>query len=396
MSARRTPRARTARTNTLSARAPLPDPAIVRAIDQTLGRRTCAVVHEWVAQRAGSELVFERLAQLLPESSLVTLSWEPSVILDVSQPEVQVSVLDASALRDRRSITLVAMPWIWRRLGRRRPYDVVVSSSHAFARCFAETASPAIHLSYVHTPARYLWFSEADARAARAPAPLVNRLRAIDWASAQEPHLAANSAATGARIEQAYGRASTIVPPPVNVSYFGAEPPLPRSERTHLLSVGRWIAYKRHDVAIEAAVRLGMPIIVAGAGPLAPRLRAMARTSDLVRLVNHPTDAQLRTLYRQAIALVYPAHEDFGIVPVEAQAAGTPVVALDVGGTRESVVDGATGVHVGEQHTDAFAAGVTRILGEGIDPWRCQRHAQAYSYGAFDERIAAWITGATA
>lgn len=377
-----------------AARAARPDEAIVRSLADAIGDRTCALVHEWVAQRAGSELVFERLAQLLPGSELVTLSWEPGAVLDVPQSEVEVSMLDAGVLRGRRAATLAAMPWVWRSLGRSHDDDIVVSSSHAFARCFAETARPAVHLGYVHTPARYLWFPEADARAATAPAPLLRRLRAIDKRSARSAHLAANSAATGERVRAVYDRPSVVIPPPVDVDFFGGTAPASPSDRRHLLSVGRWIPYKRHDVAIEAAIRLGMPIVVAGGGPLAPRLQAMAGGSDLVRLCHNPNDAELRTLYRDAIALLYPAHEDFGIVPVEAQAAGTPVVALDVGGTRDSVIDGSTGIHVHQQSVDAFAAGVRRLVDEGIDPVRCQQHARTYSYPSFDERVRDWIIDA--
>lgn len=373
--------------------APTPDQAIVRSLAAVIGRRSVALLHEWVVQRAGSELTFERLAQLIPSARLVTLSWEPSALLDVPQTEVEVSVLDGRLLRGRRSLTLPIMPSVWRSLGRSHREEIVVSSSHAFSRCFAATARPEQHLSYVYTPARYLWFPEADARASAAPRRLVSVLQEIDKRSAQHAELAVISSAIHERVQEVYGRPAEVIPPPVDVDFF-AERPGGARPREHLLSVGRWISYKRHDLAIDAAIQLGIPIVVAGGGPLERQLRSMAARSDLVTLCPNPTDGELRSLYQGAIALLYPAHEDFGIVPVEAQAAGTPVVALGIGGARDTVIDGLTGVLVREQSAEAFAAGVRRLLDDGVDPAHCRAHAGRFSYQAFDERVSAWITAA--
>jgi glycosyltransferase involved in cell wall biosynthesis len=157
------------------------------------------------------------------------------------------------------------------------------------------------------------------------------------------------------------------------------------------------VPYKRLDVAIRACNRLGYPLVLAGAGPEEAALRALAdRLRADVRFVVGPDDRRLRELYRAADLLVFPAEEDFGIVPVEAQACGTPVVALARGGTVETVVPGVTGVLVDDQDDESFAEGIAMLSNRRSDPAACRRNAERFSTETFEAHFADWVVAAAA
>jgi glycosyltransferase involved in cell wall biosynthesis len=152
------------------------------------------------------------------------------------------------------------------------------------------------------------------------------------------------------------------------------------------------VPYKRLDLAIRACHRVGQPLVVAGNGPVEPQLRALATQLGAdVRFVIRPDDEHLRELYRAADVVVFPAEEDFGIVAVEAQACGTPVVALARGGTLDTVVAGATGVLVADQDDESLARGVEAVLNGRFDPADCRRSAERFSAATFRDRFRGWV-----
>ncbi|WP_345711320.1 glycosyltransferase, partial [Kineococcus glutinatus] len=322
-----------------------------------------AVVHEWIAARAGAEQVFAALAGAWPGADLYALSAVPGVDLDLQGRRPRTTFLDHPALRDRRGLTLPLMPLAWRALGT-PGYDLVVTSHHAFAAANRLTRDGA-HLAYVHSPARYVWNPELDGRGSSpALAPARRLLGAVDRrAAARLTAVAANSAEVARRVERCWGRPATVVHPPVDVEFFGARDPGDREPLDlpdgYLLALGRWVPYKEHALVIEVAELLRRPAVIAGSGPLAAALRARAASASVpVTVVEAPDRERVRELHRRAGALVFPAHEDFGIVPVEAMAAGTPVVALGRGGAAETVVDGRTGALVAEHRAAAYAEAV--------------------------------------
>ena len=359
------------------------------------GDASLALCHEWLAARDGSEKTFEAIAATFPSADLYALTWNRAAGLTFGDRTVTTTFLDRLAvLRDRRMLQLPLMPTAWRYASRRR-YDVVVTSSHACAKGFWP-ARDALHLCYCYTPMRYVWLSSIDGRRRQGVAgtAAVRRLRAWDLTSVRwVDEFAAISTAVQARIQDLYGRTSRVIHPPVDTDHYY---PFDESKRGGFaLTVSRMVGYKRLDLAIRACHRIGHPLVVAGSGPAEAPLRALAAELEAdVRFVIRPDDDHLRDLYRSADVLVFPAEEDFGIVAVEAQACGTPVVAYERGGSMDTVLPGVTGVLVAEQDEESLAEGVVAVLNGDFDPKVCRAHAQRFSQARFTDAMLEWVLGA--
>ena len=357
-----------------------------------------ALCHEWLNARHGSEKTFEAMAAALPSAAVHALTLQPSADFAFGGRPVRTTFLDHPGLRDRsRSLQLPLMPLAWR-YASREPYDVVVTSSHACAKGFWP-ARTALHLCYCYTPMRYAWLAEIDRRrprrsvASRAGERALKAwdLRSVAWVDG----FAAISTTVARRIETFYGRPAVVIHPPVDTDRF--TPGDPDDREGFALAVSRMVPYKRLDLAIQAAHRLRHPLVVAGAGPEEGRLRSLAaELSADVRFVVDPGDDALAALYRSAGVLVFPAEEDFGIVPVEAQACGTPVVAYGTGGALDTVVAGETGVLVAEQTAGALAAGIEAVLGGRVDPAACRRNAERFSPTRFRNQFLDWVVTSAA
>lgn len=357
------------------------------------------LVHEWLARHGGSENVFETLSATFPDAERFCL-WNDS---DGRFEGVHETLLARTPLRRSKALALPFMPAVWRHQPAREA-DWVLCSSHLFAHHarFAGPAREVPKLVYAHTPARYIWAPELDGRgegvAARAMSAL---MKPLDRRRAAEPvAIAANSAFVAKRIADAWEREATVIHPPVDVAAFTAPPadPSPAEAATvaalpaeFLLGVSRFVPYKRLERVIEAGRAVGMPVVLAGSGPDEARLRAIADSiGEPVDFVPDPSAALLAVLYRRAAALVFPAVEDFGIMPVEAMASGTPVVASAVGGTADSVVDGVTGALVHEwASADELAAAVARAM--TAEPAACVARAREFDTAVFVERITDWV-----
>lgn len=360
-----------------------------------------ALAHEWLDARAGSEKTFEALARLFPDADLFALSDTLGSDFEASGRKVVTTFIDRiPPLRDRRAVALPFMPLAWRTVTRRR-YDLVITSSHACAKGF-RPGRDSLHLCYCYTPMRYVW-DPNDRRsglhrlADLGPRAALRRWdrRSSDWVDS----FAAISTAVRDRINRVYGLPSRVIHPPVDTEFYSPAEPgdtvdvLPAGP--FVLACSRFIPYKRLDLAIRAADRVGVPVVVAGKGPGERALRALGdqvRVPVVFELA--PSDQRLRDLYRAAAAFVFPALEDFGIVAVEAQACGTPVVALAEGGTADTVLDGRTGALVGSQDVDSFAKGLERAL-EGADPAACVANAETFSLARFEARVRSWVDDAS-
>lgn len=358
------------------------------------------LVHEWLAQRGGSENVFEVLSDTFPDAERWCL-WNDS---DGRFNGVNETWLARTPLRRSKALSVPLMPAAWRSLPA-RDADWVLCSSHAFAHQakFKGPAGDAPKLVYAHTPARYVWVPELDGRgggiAARALGAV---MKPLDRKRAAEPAaIAANSEFVARRIEDAWDREATVIYPPVDVELFMTEPELSADDRAtldrlpadFLLGMSRFVPYKRLDRVIDAGVASGMPVVLAGGGPDEARLRALAdeRHRGAVTFVENPTLPVLRALYRRASALIFAPIEDFGIVPIEAMASGTPVVANAVGGAAESIVDGITGALV-HDWSSREALSLAIDVAAKAKAEDCVTRAQRFGASEFRDAIRTWVS----
>ena len=271
-------------------------------------------------------------------------------------------------------------------------FDLVLSSNHANAKN-VRTRPGTLHVCYCHTPMRYAWEpeflqGEEIGRLTRLLLPpLLAHLRRQDLAGASRPDVfVANSSHVAERIRRFYGRDAEVVNPPVDVGrYLQIE----RASQDFYLVFGRVVPYKRVDIALQAADLLRRPIKVAGDGRALEAVRAVA--GDTAQFLGRVSDDERDALLGGARGLLFPGEEDFGIVPVEAQGAGLPVIAYGVGGARETVLDGETGVLFDEQTPEALAAAITRFEGLALDPQAARRNAQRFGRERFRAEMAAVI-----
>ncbi|MDQ4131957.1 MAG: glycosyltransferase [Actinomycetota bacterium] len=331
------------------------------------------------------------MADVLPTADLYALSRDRAVDFAFGDREVTTTFLDrVGPLRERRAWQLPLMPVAWRYVTR-SSYDLVVTSSHACAKGFWPGRN-ALHLCYCYTPMRYVWLPGLDERRRVDGATRVaaRALRSWDLASTRwVDEFAAISSAVQARIHAFYRRDARVIHPPVDTDYFT---PGEGRRREFALAVSRMVPYKRLDVVIEACHSLDYPLVIAGSGPDEQRLRRLARRLRAnVTFVVGPSDQELRNLYRTARVAVFPADEDFGIVPVEAQGCGTPVVALERGGSVDIVVPGETGVLVREQTEECFRRGIEAALTRRFDESRCRNNAERFSRDRFRAEFGAWV-----
>ena len=347
-----------------------------------------AIIHYWLVAMRGGERVLERVLRLFPDADLYTHVYDPSAVSDeIRRRNVKTTFIDnlpASRLLYQRYLPL--MPMALEELDL-KGYDLVLSFESGPAK--GVIAPPdALHVCYCHSPMRYLWdaYGEYKANAgglARAVMPLAfSSLRQWDFASAARVDgVIANSEFIRRRIRRAWGREAIVVHPPAPVELFEASPTL---DDTYLW-VGQMTPYKRCDLAVEAFNRLGLPLQVIGRGEMRKSLVKMA--GPTVSFTQDMSFAELRRAYARARCLIYTAEEDFGIIPVEAQAAGRPVLAYGRGGVKDSVQPGETGLFFEEQTVESLMEGVERLKDwlPGFDPLAARASAQRFSGARFDQ-----------
>lgn len=380
------------------------------AVDGVFGTGTAhtrgLLVHEWIAPSGGSENVLEEMARAFPDADVRCLwSDAPHRLADRRVTETW---LARTPVRRSKALAAPFSLMAWRTLPR-ADYDWMLVSSHLFAHHARVRGRDGTvpKFVYVHSPARYIWTPEHDprgqGRAVRAVAPL---FRAIDRRRAAEPvALAANSAFIRDRIRSAWRRDAVVIHPPVAVDRLtdvarwqqqvtdDEKAALAALPTPFVLGVSRFISYKRLDLVIAAAEAAGVPAVLAGRGPEAERLARLAAAARVpVEIVSSPSDAMLWSLYHRAAALVFPAVEDFGIVPVEAQALGTPVVTGPVGGQTETFVDGLSGIVSPSLDPADLGDAVTRAL--RLPAFDGAAITARFSAAVFHDRIRAFVSAA--
>jgi glycosyltransferase involved in cell wall biosynthesis len=265
-------------------------------------------------------------------------------------------------------------------------YDLVISSSHAVAKGINPGCAP--HICYCHTPMRYIWDAEEDYGmngVTRVAFRIIReRLRHWDRESAKRvSRFIANSHFVQERIRRYYDRESDVVPPPVDTDFFKLSESLVRED--FYLTTGALVPYKRFDIVIRAFNALGKRLVVAGTGPELKKLRSVAASTIDIR--GWVSNDELRRLYRTAKALVYIAREDFGIVGVEAQCCGCPVIAYRVGGMAEIVRDGFNGLFIAEQRERDVIDAIGRFEKMNWPPKQVSEGVERFSRAIFEAKI---------
>lgn len=275
-------------------------------------------------------------------------------------------------------------------------FDIIISSSSAESKQVRKTRDSQIHICYCHTPIRYYWSHYDDYKkdpglgvlnipAKLAMPLLVPSLKKADFEAAQAVDVfIANSSEVQKRIKTYYKRTSTVIHPPVDVDRF-TNTSRPAAERTRYLAHGRQVPYKRVDLAVDACTALKLPLTISGRGPEHDKLRAKA--GPTVSFVSNLSDQNVAELFGRSKALIFPAEEDFGIVQVEALAAGTPVIAYVGGGSKDIVQDGEGGITFTQQSSISLQNALMEIEKRTFKPADLQRIAKRFHKTLFISKI---------
>ncbi len=356
--------------------------------------RRVAIVHYWLVGMRGGERVLERLLRLYPGADIFTHVYVPDRVSGfIRSHTVKTSFiqkLPGAARLYQRYLPL--MPLALEELDL-SGYDLVISSESGPAK--GVIADPdALHVCYCHSPMRYLWdnyheYRASSGRLARLAMPLLmHRLRRWDVSSAQHIDLiAANSGFIRQRVHRAWNREAEVIFPPVAVDEFA-----PTRERGgYYLWLSQMTPYKRADLAVEAFNRLKLPLLVVGDGEMARAVEKMAGPTITFR--KRLDFAGLKKAYAECRALVFTAREDFGMVPVEANASGRPVIAFGAGGALDTVVPGESGMLFAEQTVDSLVDAVERFERTEADfsPDRCIANARRFAPERFDAAFTALV-----
>ena len=346
-----------------------------------------ALVHDWLTGMRGGEKVLDAICELFPAAPLYTLVRVPgSVSPRIEQRRIVTSIAQWLPNPGRFYRHYLPLYPLAVELLDLDDYDLVISSSHCAVKSVVP-AGRAVHVCYCHSPMRYAWDQfgayfgpqQVGAVVSRLVRPVMRQFARWDAATARRvDRFLANSQYVAGRIRRYYNRGSTIVYPPVDTDFYT---PARRASSPAFLVVSALAPYKRVELAIEACRRVGVRLRIVGTGPERSRLEAMAGPD--VEFLGRQSDDTIRELYRSSTATLLPGVEDFGIVPVEAQACECPVVALDAGGAQETVIDGVTGVLVPEAAPDQFADALKRVLNTPFDGNALRVNALRFSRDRF-------------
>ena len=348
-----------------------------------------AIVHDYLNQAGGAERVVAVLHRMYPDAPIFTTLFDPDAVGEpLASADVRVSWMQRLPLwRTYFKAYLPLYPFAVRSFDL-RGYDLIISSSSAWAKG-VRVPPGAVHVCYCYTPMRWAWSfdtyvrrSELGLIAREAARRVMGALRRWDVrAAASVNQFIAISTDVARRIRSSYERDSVVVFPPVDVTRFQAT----REPEDFFLVVSRLNSYKRIDLAVKACAAMGAPLIVVGDGPDRAALERGAGPS--VRFMGRLPDADVTALFERCRAFILPGMEDFGLTPLEANAAGRPVVAFGAGGVLDTVRDGETGILFHEQTTDAVRSALTAVTARSWDPSALRAHAEEFAESVFVDRF---------
>lgn len=353
-----------------------------------------ALVHDYFIQMGGAERVAEELHSMFPESPMyTTVDLRRQFPPALKNAEIRTSWMQRLRVshKNHRNYFLI-YPFAVESLDL-SSYDVILSSSTGFAKGVRKRPG-ALHINYCHAPMRWVWrYEEYAAREEfgslkRKILPcLLSGLKRWDLRAAKQPdYFIANSNVIAERIKQCYGREATVIPPPIDVERFSANEP----EEDYYLLLSRLAPYKRLDLAIEACKKLDRPLVVIGDGTARGQLEKIAGAK--IRFLGRQPDNVVAQYAGRCRALIFPGEEDFGMTPLEINAAGRPVIAFRAGGATETVVNRQTGLFFEKQSVESLTDAIEEFESLSWDKATLRAHADKFNRGVFIERIGSFLS----
>ena len=348
-----------------------------------------ALFHDYLAQNGGAERVTEAIHRTLPEAELHSTMAVPERISPyLRQLEPKTTWMQALPAKGKLYRHYFLLYPFGVESAHLEDYDLIVSSCCGYSKG-VRRGENGVHVCYCHNPMRWVWrFPEYMAREKfNKPAKfflhlMVQGLKRWEMCAATRPdHFIANSHIVANRLKSAFGIDATVIEPPIDTSRFW----ISRNVEDYYLILSRLNAYKKIDLAVEACTRTGRRLVVIGDGPDRERLKALAGPN--VSFLGRQSDAEVNRYASRCRALIFPGEEDFGMAPLEINAAGRPVVAYGAGGATETVIEGLNGVLFREQTTESLIGALETFEGQSWDPRAIRKHAQRYDIHVFQERL---------
>jgi glycosyltransferase involved in cell wall biosynthesis len=354
-----------------------------------------AIVCDWLTNMGGAEKVVLSIAKAYPGAPIYTSVFTPETMPEFKNLDIRTTYLQKlpKFLRSKHQLFPVLRAHAFRGLDL-SAYDIIISSASAEAKA-VQKRTGAIHICYCHTPTRYYWSHYEEYR--REPGfgplnplirlvipPFVRWMRRLDLRTITGvDYFIANSSTVAERIKKYYNRDSYVLNPPVEMDRF-RELDI-SGTRTGFMMIGRQVPYKRSDLAVAACNQLKLPLTVYGNGSEHDRLAAAA--GPTVKLVVGAPDSEVAAALTHAAGYIMPQEDDFGIIQIEAMAAGTPVIAYSKGGSRDAVIPGKTGLFFNEQTVNSLVAALKRFKPEQFDPKTIRKHAETFSEERFIAKL---------
>lgn len=350
-----------------------------------------AIVHDWLTNMGGAEQVVINFKEVYKEAPIYTTFYNPNKLDDkLKNIEVKTSHLQKKKMVENHKKYFPLMPKAFEKFDLNE-YDVVLSSSSSCAKGVL-TKPGSIHICYCHTPMRYAWEKRDEYTLGMGKLKkklveiLCHYMRIWDVASSNRvDYFIANSTEVQKRIKKHYKRDSVVINPPVRCNMFN----ISETDGDYYLVLSRLVGYKRFDLAVQACSELGKKLVVIGEGPEKEKLEKLA--NENITFLGRQPDDVVKKYMSECKALLFPGEEDFGIVPVEAQSCGRPVIAYGKGGVLDSVIDGKTGIFFKEQTVESLKEAINKFETMKFDKEEIREHALEFDESVFQEKIRKFV-----